>query len=131
MLRRTAGFGTIDDTTAEAVLAASLATVTVRDDEHEIAGFARAVGDGLLYAFVTDVFVRPEARGRGVGDTLMSALATSVLRTTEPNATVAVIAAPGREAFYERHGFTPAPNDVFGSGMVHLGPVDRAALPRS
>ena len=35
-------------------------------------GFARIVTDGATFAWLCDVFVDPEARGRGVGQALMS-----------------------------------------------------------
>jgi GNAT superfamily N-acetyltransferase len=34
-------------------------------------GFARALSDGVAYAYLADVFVLPEARGRGLGKHLV------------------------------------------------------------
>ena len=43
----------------------------------DLVGFARAVGDGLSLAYVADVYVLPEHRGRGLGLGLMTALVES------------------------------------------------------
>jgi GNAT superfamily N-acetyltransferase len=37
-------------------------------------GFARAVSDGLSFAYLADVFVLPEARGNGLGEALVQAM---------------------------------------------------------
>jgi GNAT superfamily N-acetyltransferase len=37
-------------------------------------GFARAVSDGVAFAYLADVYVLPEARGRGVGKELVRAM---------------------------------------------------------
>jgi GNAT superfamily N-acetyltransferase len=37
-------------------------------------GFARAITDGATFAYVADVFVVPEARGRGVGKALIASM---------------------------------------------------------
>lgn len=125
-LRAAVGFGSIDVSTAEAVLDASLLTVAARDESGELCGFGRAVGDGRLYAFITDVFVHPNARSQGVGELLTEQMASALLRSAHAGATIAVFAAPGRETFYERFGFERAPNAVFGSGMTHLGTIETA-----
>jgi GNAT superfamily N-acetyltransferase len=36
-----------------------------------MAGFARAVSDGVAFAYLADVYVLPEARGRGLGKELV------------------------------------------------------------
>jgi GNAT superfamily N-acetyltransferase len=38
------------------------------------AGFARVISDGATFAYVSDVFVLPSHRGRGVGKLLMAAI---------------------------------------------------------
>jgi len=42
-----------------------------RGDTGALVGFARAVSDGVGFAYLADVFVLPEARGEGVGTGLV------------------------------------------------------------
>jgi len=44
--------------------------VALYDDSHLI-GFARAVSDGVTFAWLADVFVLPDYRGRGLGVALV------------------------------------------------------------
>ncbi len=44
------------------------------DDQERQAGFARAVTDFGQFAYICDVFVLPDYRGRGLGKTLMTAI---------------------------------------------------------
>jgi GNAT superfamily N-acetyltransferase len=39
-----------------------------------LAGFARAISDGVAYAYLSDVFVTSEARGKGLGKELVAAM---------------------------------------------------------
>ena len=39
-----------------------------------LVGFARAVSDGVAFAYLADVYVLPEARGSGLGDALVRAM---------------------------------------------------------
>ena len=39
-----------------------------------LAGFARAVSDGVAFAYLADVYVLPEARGCGLGEALVRAM---------------------------------------------------------
>jgi GNAT superfamily N-acetyltransferase len=45
-----------------------------RADTGRLAGFARAVSDGVGYAYLADVFVLPEARGKGLGKELVATM---------------------------------------------------------
>jgi GNAT superfamily N-acetyltransferase len=45
-----------------------------RVDTAAMVGFARAVSDGLSLAYLADVFVLPEHRGRGIGTGLVAAI---------------------------------------------------------
>ena len=64
-------------------------------------GFARAVSDGVALAYLADVYVLPEARGRGVGSALVAALLDEgpgfrwMLHTADAH------------GLYERFGFRP------------------------
>jgi len=39
-----------------------------------LVGFARAVSDGVAYAYLADVFVVPDARGKGLGKELVATM---------------------------------------------------------
>lgn len=45
-----------------------------RNADGALVGFARAVSDGLSFAYLADVFVLPESRGHGLGQELVRAM---------------------------------------------------------
>lgn len=89
-----------------------------RDHDGTLAGLVRVVGDGVLTFYVADVMVRPTFRGRGIGDALMKRLVEYLRSSADPGAMVLVVPIRGREPFYERYGFTVAPRETFGDGML-------------
>lgn len=114
-MRAASGWGTIDEAVATQALAKSLAAITARDSDGRVIGFARAVGDPL-YFYVQDVIVMEDYRGGGLGRRLMLAL-LDVAAERYPQASVMLMCAAGREAFYERLGFVARPRPGFGPGM--------------
>jgi GNAT superfamily N-acetyltransferase len=73
------------------------------EDGRQIA-HARVVSDGVAFGYLGDVFVLPEARGRGVGKALMEAvLAHPEVRDLKRLALVTDDA----HGLYERYGFEP------------------------
>jgi GNAT superfamily N-acetyltransferase len=46
--------------------------VAAYDEDGALVGFARAVSDGVGFAYLADVFVLPEHRGNGLGKLLMA-----------------------------------------------------------
>jgi hypothetical protein len=72
-LRARAGWGRIDEATAQRSLQAAAFSVSLRRDDR-LVGFARVMGDGVLYFFLADVVIDPEFRGGGHGDALMRRL---------------------------------------------------------
>jgi GNAT superfamily N-acetyltransferase len=67
----------------------------------DLIGFARAVTDGILRAYVEDVIVSPGWRGRGVGRALLAGL-TEQLR---PVPVVTLFCSPDLVAYYEGSSF--------------------------
>ena len=67
----------------------------------ELIGFARAVTDGVLRAYVEDVIVSPEWRGAGVGRALLAGL----IKQLEPIPVVTLFCSPGLVAHYEASSF--------------------------
>ena len=118
-LRATCGWGTVDPAIAERALAAGLFAVVARDGSR-LAGFGRVVGDGVLYFYVQDVIVHPDFRGQGVGRLIVEALLAEVLKRAPIGATVGLMAARGKEGFYEKFGFTRRPTERLGAGMTRF-----------
>jgi ribosomal protein S18 acetylase RimI-like enzyme len=67
----------------------------------ELVGAARAFSDGLDCAVICDVAIVPERQGLGLGNALVQHL----LRQVRGYKRVLLFCSPGKEAFYERHGF--------------------------
>jgi ribosomal protein S18 acetylase RimI-like enzyme len=71
-----------------------------RDDR--LVGFARAITDGYIHAYLDDVVVDPDERHRGIGTALVRRL-TELLRETVSIRTL--FCAPELAAFYEAAGY--------------------------
>ncbi len=82
-----------------AVLGSSPAVGAWHDDK--LVGFARAVTDGILRAYVEDVVVVPDRRGTGIGHVLMDCL----METLGPILVVTLFCSPDLAPFYELHSF--------------------------
>jgi ribosomal protein S18 acetylase RimI-like enzyme len=67
----------------------------------ELIGFARAVTDGLLRAYVEDVVVSPDWRGRGVGHALLA----SLMEQLGPVPVVTLFCSPDLVSYYEASSF--------------------------
>jgi ribosomal protein S18 acetylase RimI-like enzyme len=78
---------------------ASHTTVFVYHGDHMI-GFGRAISDDVYQAAIYDCAVLPEFQGRGIGATIMQ----NIMRRI-PHCNVILYATPGKEGFYEKHGF--------------------------
>jgi GNAT superfamily N-acetyltransferase len=66
-----------------------------------LVGFARAVTDGVLRAYLEDVIVAPDLRGTGVGRALVSA----ILDQLRPIPVVSLFCSAELATFYEAAGF--------------------------
>lgn len=129
-LRDAVGWG--NPMSAEATgqaLRGSLAVFTVRLGGDAVA-VARIIGDGGAAYYIQDVIVHPAHQGRGLGRRLMEAVIAWLDENTDPGAFVGLMAAGGKEAFYERFGFAarprPADGHVHGAGMERI----RRRIPR-
>ncbi|MBK0419026.1 GNAT family N-acetyltransferase [Leucobacter sp. CSA1] len=89
-----------------ASLAASIAGVVYVDDEGDTVGMARAVGDGLQYAYIQDVIVEPEHSDEGIATALVARL-VDLLRP-DPGAEIFIGLFASEEAVgvYESLGFS-------------------------
>ena len=68
--------------------------------EDRLIGFGRALSDGVYQAAIYDCAVLSEYQGKGIGALIMKNL---MPRISDCN--VILYATPGKEGFYEKHGF--------------------------
>ena len=82
-------------------------------------GMARIVSDGGYTYFITDVIVLPSYQGYHVGTELISRAIDYIKKDVLDGETVMIslMAAYGRESFYERFGFHTRPYGNHGPGM--------------
>lgn len=123
-LRASAGWSNYSEEQTVKALLGSLYDVTAVDGD-ETVGMARIIGDGLYYLIV-DVVVKPAYQGQGIGRRLVGMLLDYVECSVPEGsrASVQLIAAQGKEGFYDGMGFKVIPNDSCGPGMriiVHKG----------
>ena len=79
----------------------------------------RAVSDRGYVVYIADVIVVPEYQGQGLGRVIMEMLMTRIKAALKPGyrVMVSLLAAKGKESFYNKFGFVDRPNESFGCGM--------------
>jgi GNAT superfamily N-acetyltransferase len=83
------------------VLKGSYCVVLAREtNSPQVIGFANALSDGVLYAFVPLLEVLPEHRGRGIG----TALVRRLLAELDDFYAVDLMCDPELQPFYDRFG---------------------------
>lgn len=120
-LRQSVGWKPVSPRQAQAVIEHSSYLISAVADGAAVA-CARLVSDGGTVFYVADVMVDPAVQGTGIGKMMVSMILGHVRSMLEKGETARVnlMAANGREPFYEKLGFVRHPCDVYGSGMSHL-----------
>ncbi|MBI1296173.1 GNAT family N-acetyltransferase [bacterium] len=117
-LRQTIGWGGYADLADVARgLQATLFCVSVYQ-AGEIVAMGRVVGDGVLVFYIQDVIVLPEYQKRGIGTQIMNRIMAYIDAHAVHNTYVGLMSAIGKEAFYDKFGFTRRPTDNLGCGMT-------------
>ncbi|MGG5572895.1 GNAT family N-acetyltransferase [Vibrio diazotrophicus] len=116
MLRETANWKSPSLVLVNQSIQSSLFHVTIRTGKDLIA-MARIVGDGVMYFYIQDVVVSPNHRQKGLGSILMQEIERYLEQNAPSNATVGLLAATGKESFYERYGYVIRPKEALGHGM--------------
>ncbi len=116
--RRLMGWNAPSKALVERAIANSLFSVTARCGD-EVLAIGRLVGDGALIWYLQDIIVDPRFHGRGIGRMITERLLSFIEGSLDEGgiASVALMAAKGKEGFYEKLGFRQRPDDTHGSGM--------------
>ncbi len=88
-----------------------------------LVGMARMISDGAGDAYIQDVVVRSDYRGRGVGSAVVSVLADAARR--KGIRWIGLVAAPGMTPFYEKLGFREMKDHIPMLMAVDDGPTVR------
>ena len=104
--------------------ASGIAVVAIDTQSSRVIGYVTALTDGVLAAYVSQLEVLPEYRGRGIGSTLMS----HVIDRTRGLYMLDLVCDPELEPFYRRVGLESATamirrnRERQGGGHVDVGP---------
>lgn len=115
-LRALMGWGAITEQQAALSLERSLEFAVIYDAAKLVA-MGRVIGDGALFFYLQDIVVHPDYQRRGMGSAVMHSLERYLQREAKAGATVALLAAQGREKFYEQFGYQQRTGQPLGLGM--------------
>jgi GNAT superfamily N-acetyltransferase len=118
-LRLTVGWGGYDESLIAKALPSTLYCICAFAGE-EMIGMARVVGDAGLVFYIQDVIVLPEHQRQGIGTQMMDAVMAFVRANAHCNTIIGLMAAAGKEAFYQKYGFVVRPNEIYGAGMTQV-----------
>ncbi len=118
-LRASVGFMQTPIHQAEKALEKGLFSIMAMDED-KVIGMGRLVGDGIMYSYIQDVCILPEYQGKGIGKAIIERLIAFVEMNGLPETkfSIGLVAAQGKDTFYEQFGFSKLPNDSMGSGMM-------------
>lgn len=115
--REGVGWGTLVPDQVEAMLSNCICFSLVC--EGKTIAICRILWDGGYTAYIADVIVDEKYRGQGFGKRMVNYALEEIRSRMKTGWSVKVIllAATGRESFYEQFGFVKRPNDREGCGM--------------
>ena len=116
-LRQFVGWGIHEHNVIAESLPNSLYCVCAYADT-AIIGMARIIGDSGLAFYIQDVIVKPDYQRQGIGTQLMNKVMDYIRAHANDNTVIGLMAAKGKEPFYQRYGFTIRPDEKLGSGMT-------------
>ena len=95
----------------KAAVEKSFATICVYD-QSKLVGFGRVISDGIMYATIYDVMVKPEFNKQGIGKKIVQELIDKCISLNIRS--LHLFAAKGTEAFYKNLDFVSRPKDAPG-----------------
>jgi GNAT superfamily N-acetyltransferase len=118
ILRISAGWRVINPEQTQAGLNGSTYIIVAKDGGKTV-GVARLIWDGGCAALIKDVLVLPEYQGKGIGKYMTEQILSYLKAQMKPGWGIAIdlMAAIGKEGFYEKLGFASRPRENRGAGM--------------
>ncbi len=116
-LRAAVGWGVYTEDVIERALPKTLYCLCAFVDG-ELVGMARVIGDGGMVYYIQDVIVLPAHQRQGIGARMMDRLMDYIRTHASHNTIVGLMAACGKEPFYEQYGLTRRPTKRLGAGMT-------------
>ena len=82
----------------------------------KLAGIGRVVGDESIVCILSDICVKPEFQGQGIGLTIAKYLKEKIEENVKDGEKMQIELTPtaGNEAFYEKAGFKYKPETITG-----------------
>lgn len=82
----------------------------------KLAGIGRVVGDGSIVCILSDICVKPEYQGKGIGLAITKYLKEKIESNVKDGEKIQIELTPtaGNEAFYEKAGFKYKPDKITG-----------------
>lgn len=116
-LRKSIGWINYPEEQAKEALRRNVYAVTAINDGQTV-GMGRLIGDGIYY-MIADVIVHPLCQRKGIGKKIVRMLTEYAEKQTPPGgqSSIQLIAEKGKEAFYEKAGFSSIPDAFCGTGM--------------
>ncbi|MEC0370281.1 GNAT family N-acetyltransferase [Paenibacillus chibensis] len=96
----------------------SICVMVARDDQSNIVGMGRIIGDGGCYYQIVDMMVRPEFHGKGIEEQILTRLLDYLNANASMEATVMVMSDVGSIKLYQTSGFKLVYPDYY--GMVRM-----------
>lgn len=116
-LRAAVGWGVYAEDVIEQALPNTLYCLCAFVDG-DLVGMARVIGDDGMVYYIQDVIVLPEYQRQGIGTQMMDRVMAYIRTHASHNTIIGLMAACGKEQFYEKYGFTRRPTGRFGAGMT-------------
>ena len=109
------GWKTYSNSQIEKALKNTMYMVKVTVDE-KLAGIGRVVGDYSIVCILTDICVKPEFQGHGIGLKIINELKRLIETNVSKGEKIQIELTPtaGNEAFYEKAGFKYNPDKITG-----------------
>ena len=88
---------------------------------NDLVGIGRVVSDGVLYAMIYDIIVKPSHQGRGIGTSILNKLIWKCKSAGVRE--IQLFSAKGKAQFYRKRGFADRPADAPGMQLMkdHIG----------